>query len=157
MDSIKSYLLSLISAAVICSIISIFIKKDSAYGSAIKIMCGVFLLVTAISPVLRVQIHNFTGYWDDLHSDANFIIENSEADAFEEACNIIKAQSEAYILDKASLLGLDVKVVITLNDTVPPSPYIVEIKGAVSPYLKQKLQKIILDDLAIPEERQIWA
>lgn len=156
MDQIKSYLLSLITAAIICSIISGFIKKDSAYNSVIRLMCGVFLLLTALKPAMNAPIMNFAGYWNDLHSDADTIIKNSEAIATQETSNIIKSQSEAYILDKASLLGLEVRVEVTMRDAVPPSPYSVKIKGAVSPYLKQKLQKIILEDLAIPEERQIW-
>lgn len=156
MSQMKTYLLSLIAATIICSIISGFIKKDSAYGSIIKLICGMFLLTTAIAPIIDIRVDNFNELLGQIHLSADNIIEDSEAVAIKEASDIIKSQLEAYILDKASMLGLQVKVKVTLNDSDPPSPYSIEIKGAVSPYLKNKLKQIILEDLSIPEERQIW-
>lgn len=156
MENIKGYLLSVVASAMICSVISAFVPKDSAYGRIIKVICGLFIALTAISPLMDIQIENYLAHWNDIQANADDIIDRGEAMANNASYEIIKSQSEAYILDKASSMGLTVKVEVTLTDSVPPSPYSVEIKGAVSPYQKQKIQQLIHDQLAIPEERQTW-
>lgn len=155
-EHIRSYLLSVVAAAMICSIISVLTPKDSAYGAIVKMICGLFIAITAISPLLDFQVMDSVAFWDDLHTDAGVIIDRGEEMANRASCEIIKSQSEAYILDKASSLGLTVKVEVTLTDSVPPSPYSIKINGAVSPYQKQFLQQLIQNEMAIPEERQTW-
>jgi hypothetical protein len=69
---------------------------------------------------------------------------------------IIKENLEAYILDKASALQLDVDVDIVLTEDLPPAPDSVTIIGNASPYNKQVFQAFLVEEIGIPKEQQIW-
>lgn len=155
-DSVRGYLLSITAAAFICSIINALTPKDCAQRGIVRMMCGLFLAITAISPFTSIKINQFHNFWSDMRQESDQIVMQGESMANNAYCDIIKDRSEAYILDKASVMGLNIEVEVTLSDTVPSSPYSVEIAGAISPYSKRKLQEMIANDLAIPEERQKW-
>ena len=59
-------------------------------------------------------------------------------------------------MDKAAALGIRVSVEVILADGDLPVPEQVLIKGAVSPYAKQKLTRMLSEDLGIAEEDQTW-
>lgn len=69
---------------------------------------------------------------------------------------IIKAEAEAYILDKAGSYGLQLEVCVTLREDDIPVPESVCIAGAVSPYARTRLEILIENELGIPKERQLW-
>ena len=67
---------------------------------------------------------------------------------------IIKSETEAYILDTARSLQAEVTVEVSVNEeNVPDS---VTVSGAVSPYVRRQLQRIIESDLGIAKENQKW-
>ena len=69
---------------------------------------------------------------------------------------IIKTETEAYILDKAAQFDLQLDVQVALTDDVMPVPESVQLTGSVSPYVKSRLQILISNDLGIPKEQQLW-
>jgi cell division protease FtsH len=69
---------------------------------------------------------------------------------------IIKTKTQAYVLDKADSLGLDLEVEITVDNSELPVPVSVVLTGAAAPYAKARLSNIIANDLAVPKEAQIW-
>lgn len=156
MESIKEYLLSITAAAIICSIIVGLIEKKGANSTIIRMLCGLFLAVTVVSPWVNIQLNDLSGYWEGLGLAAENAIDEGVVMANKATADIIKTKSEAYILDKASLWELSIEVEVTVSDSDPPSPYQVRIRGTVSPYAKTRLQEVIAKDLGIPEDRQIW-
>ena len=72
------------------------------------------------------------------------------------AGEIIKARTQAYILDKARSLDVALTVEVFLDDATIPAPCGVRIEGAISPYAKKVLSQMMKDDLGIPPEEQIW-
>ena len=156
MDSIKDYLLSIIVAAVISGIATSVVGKKWTVGSVIKLLTGLFLIITVISPWTKLNISELTAYFSDYSSQAEDMAAQGQTVAQSEIAAIIKEQVEAYILDKASLLGLDVAVQVTLSETDPPTPESVTIQGAVAPYAKTRLEQILDTDLGIAKENQHW-
>lgn len=156
MDDIRQYLLSVVSAAVISALAINVIGKKGIYASVVKLLAGLFLSITVISPWAKLQIGDLSSYLDNLELDAADVIAKGEYMAADAAGTIIKDQLEAYILDKASAIGIQVKVEVVLTDTDPPVPCSVTISGAASPYAKQRLQQMIADELGIPKENQSW-
>ena len=73
--------------------------------------------------------------------------------AAEEMEKIIKAKTEAYILDKAKNIGAEISAEISLNDLVPTG---ITVVGNLSPYARSSLAAIITHELNIPPEAQIW-
>ncbi len=156
MDSIRQYLLTITSAAILSGIITAFFSKKSSYSAVIKLLTGIFMAIAVISPWINLHFSDLSEYIAGISADGRDLSSQGENIASKEYRAIIKSQSEAYILDKAAFMGVDLTVEITLCDSDPPVPQSVTIKGAVSPYAKAKLQDYISSQLGIPKENQIW-
>lgn len=112
--------------------------------------------ITVISPFLKLQISDFSKYLEDLERNAESFVEEGQLAASIEKSLIITQETESYILDKASSLGISVEVQVNLSDTDEQIPSSVILTGDASPYAKQRLQQMIEEDLGISEENQLW-
>ena len=156
MGGIKQYLLSVMAAAIISALVITIIGKKGAHAAIVKLLTGLFLAMTVVSPWTKLQINDLSSYLEGISHEADSISSEAIALISEERASIIKKEIEAYILDKAALLELDIKVDVELSGEDPPIPHTVTISGAVSPYAKQRLQSIISDELGVPKEQQSW-
>ena len=156
MEDIRQYLLTVISAAFLCGIINGIIGKNGSYGTIVKLVSSLVLVLTVISPWTKIKLQDLSQYTEGLMHEAETITQNGEAFALSQSTSIIKSKTEAYILDKAASIGLNIEVEVTLCESVPHIPCAVKITGNASPYLKQKLHKIITNDLGISEDNQLW-
>jgi len=152
----KSYIISVISASTIVGIVLSLIKTKSAYGVFIKLLAGLFIALTAFAPWKSISLsgisYNFDS-WETAsanHADSGVI-------AYTEAlrCGIIE-RTETYILEKASSMGAQLSVTVTLGSDNPPIPVAVTLSGNISPYGKYRMKQIIATDLGIPEDAQTW-
>lgn len=156
MDFIRRYLLSVICAAILCGIVNTLIEKKGAHHSIVKLISGLFMAITVISPLVTIHIGDITEYFNDLSAQGSSITADGEASAYNELCSIIKSKTEAYILDKAVSMDLDIEVEVTLNSDNPPLPCAVIIKGSAAPYSKEVLSVYIAKVLGISKEGQQW-
>lgn len=156
MDQIGKYIISILCAAVICGIFTSFVPKDRSYGGIIRMLCGLFVAVTVIHPLTKLQFEKWDYYIEGIGVDAQAAAQIGVQSAKNETDAIIKDQLEAYILDKAASMGVSVSAMITLTEESPPRPYALEISGAVSPYAKGILTDCIVHELGISEEQIIW-
>ncbi len=153
---VKSYILSIISAAVLCAIVKVFLGEKTAAGQLGKQLSGIFLAVTIIAPLASISFSGIGNYLDNLNIEADMYVQQGKTATQEQVSAIIKSQTEAYILDKADRMGLDIAVEVELdgdNDSVPCG---VRITGAVSPYGKEGLSAYIENTLGITKEKQTW-
>ncbi len=156
MDHIRSYLLSVIVAALICSILSALPGKNGTLNAVRKTLCGIFMSVTLISPLTALRMPDLDQYLDAFRWDAAEAVQTGESMSRQTAAQIIKQQTAAYILDKAKQMGATLEVTVTLSDGQPQIPCSVSISGMVSPYLRQRLTDMIEQDLQIKREDQHW-
>ena len=157
MGGIQQYLLTVIAAAVICGIVNTLIGKKSAAASIVRLISGLCMAICVISPFLKVRLDHYSDYLGSFSQEADILVTDGKDAAMIELRKIIKSRTEAYILDKAASLKLDVQVEVTLTDEDPPLPCAVTINGSASPYAKNTLIRCIANDLGIPEEGQIWS
>ena len=150
------YLLSVISAAVICSVAMNIFEKNSTFRTMGRLLSGIFLTITVISPLFKLELPNINEYRDILEGYQESIIAEGEDFYQKERREIIIQRTEAYILDKAVALGAEVEVTVRLSDVDPPIPEFVELSGTASPYIRSAMETMIAQDLGIPKERQIW-
>lgn len=150
------YILSIVAAAIICAVARSLINEKSAMGQIVKLLTGILMTVTIIAPLANITFDNVTNYLDGLSADADAYVVNGKAVAQDEISGIIKSQVEAYILDKASSMGLKIAVEVELDEVNDQIPCGVTVTGAVSPYAKEVLSEYISDILGIPKENQRW-
>jgi len=153
---IKSYVLSIIVAAIICAAAGILLPPKTAVGQIVKLLSGTLLIVTVVSPLTNISFRNITDYLNGLSSAADVFVEDGRAAAQAEIGAIIKTETEAYILDKARQMGLQIVVEVALDENNHSIPCGVTISGTLSPYSKENLSNYIADTLGIAKEKQIW-
>jgi hypothetical protein len=156
MEQVRTYLLSVIAAAVICSLVTAIPGKSGSISSVLKLMTGIFMAVTVLSPLVPFQLPNIQSYMDTFHADAITAVSAGQHMADSDMRQIIKSRVEAYILDKAAAYGVDLTVEVSLTDDEVPVPCGVKLSGAVSPYAKLTLSNMLVEDLGIRKEEQIW-
>ena len=98
-DHIRSYLLSVIAAALICSMIYALPGKNGTIGAIRKTLCGIFMSVTLISPLTGLRIPDFQQYLQEFRSDAAQAVLLGQTMSQESAAQLIKDRTAAYILD----------------------------------------------------------
>lgn len=155
-ESIRNYLLSVVAAAVICGIVKRLLGDKGTQGAVAKLLTGIFLALTVVSPLAKVEIGRLADTAEDYRADGLAAAALGEEMTRQTLAESIKAQSEAYILDKAAALEVTLTVQVEVSDEEIPVPYRVRLAGKVSPYAKNKLSGIITEDLGIERERQIW-
>ena len=156
MDSIRQYFLTVITAAAICGCLNALFHGKGTFGTIIKLLTGIFLAVTIISPVTKLDLRNYTSFFDEISAEAKLNTDFGAGMAQDATRSIIKSQTEAYILDKAASLKLEVTVDVEVDSTGSWVPCGVTITGPALPYAKRRLQQYIVQDLGIPEEKQKW-
>lgn len=156
MDSIRSYVLSIVAAALLCGICQSFWDHKSATGAIVRTITGLLVAITVLSPIVNLEIGDLTKYFSSLQTDADAIVSAGEEIGQTERARIITQQCEAYILDKADRLGLSLKVQVQLAENDSLQPETATLQGTASPYAKSVLGTYITESLGIPEEKQIW-
>ncbi len=153
---IKSYVMNIVCAAIICASVKALLGEKSAIGQIGKTLCGIFLAVTIIAPLASISFTGISNYIEGLNAEADTFVQEGKSVSQEQLSAIIKARTEAYILDKADRMGLDVAVEVELDGDNDSIPCAVRITGSVSPYKKEELRAYIESNLGIAKENQKW-
>ena len=156
MDTLKGYLIQVICAAIICGIAAAFIPEKSAFNKLIRMICGVYLCICVISPVVKLRLADFSSYMEEFDINTSVIVDQGKEIADSQTAAIIKSNTESYILEKASAMGLSIDVEVTVSDSIPQIPYKITITGTSSPANRQRFQNWLETELDIEKEHQEW-
>lgn len=152
----SKYIIAVVAAAIICSTVRVLVGNKSAPAAIVKLITGLLLTVTMITPLTNIKFSDISNYIDDFSLESEAVVDVGSSYAAEKTAAIIKARTEAYILDKAKVLGANVVPNVILSNDPPYRPCSVTMTGNVSPYAKQRLMAFITQDLGISEVDQIW-
>ena len=152
----SAYILRVVAAAVVCALLGALLPPKTAAGQISKILCGILLTITIISPLMDISFQNITGYFDALATDADQYVSEGEDAMRQQLTAIIKSETEAYILDKAKQMDLQIAVEVELDENNNSIPCAVTITGQISAYSKKVLSGYITDTLGIAKENQVW-
>ena len=155
MSEIGEYILSVAITALICGVISGFLK-DSGLYKIIKLICNMIVMLSVLSPVVKWSSHMNMTLTFPVIPDGSDTINTGIQTSADTIAEVIKQKTEAYIVDKAAELGADITAKVTLTNDTPPIPDAVEILGSISPYRKLKLEELIQEELNISKENQKW-
>lgn len=156
MDGLGRYILSVVSAAVISGILTSMVSPKGTVGALIRMMCGLFLAFTVIAPVGNLDYDVLTTFSDAYFEEGVAAASQGEKRTREATAELIKQKTEAYILDKAAELQVEITVEVTVSDSGDPVPEEVIIRGDPAQQEKRLLQEMIATELGIPKEHQRW-
>ena len=156
MDGLRRYLFSLAAAALLCAMVKSLVPKGKM-ERVVSMLCGVFLAMTAMSPLAKWELPDFAAQLSKVQIAAEEAKTGVEIQSREALCAIIKEKTQTYIWDKAKELGLDVEVTVTVEAKDGcPYPAAVHISGPCTASQRQALTGYIEENLAIGKERQLW-
>ena len=155
MNAVGAYIVSVSATSLICGIAG-SLMKDCSGAKAVKMVCNLILMLAILRPVVNWRNIETLDFSDLMLPDARQYVEEGEHTSTNAAMDIIKQQTEAYIVDKAAAMGAAVTARVTLEEGEIPVPVLAEITGKVSPYIKLRLEEMIQEDLNITKENQIW-
>ena len=153
MEDFRQYVLSLTAAALLGGILLSCVPEGST-GKVLKLVCGILLTVTALKPLRQIRLPDLDALTGEYRQQAEAVTAMGQEMARLETREGIRNALEAYILDKAAELGMDVTPEVFLDESgIPVS---VRLEGDHSSGMRQKIQTIITNDLGIPGEAQKW-
>lgn len=130
--------------------------SKSTQGALIRMIGGLFLAFTVIAPITDFDMDVLMDLGNELSTEAEKAASRGQDLAADAMSEIIKQETQAYILDKAASYGAELTVEVEVNREESAVPESVVLRGAVSPYAKAQLQQIMETELGIPKENQIW-
>lgn len=154
MDALRRYILAVTTAAMLCALVKSVTIGQKGQQKILGLICGVFLLATALSPVQSLRLPDLDDFTGQIHTEAETATAQATAETKLRLDSIITEQAATYILDKADALGMELEVQVELNEEAVP--WRVTLRGSVSPYAKTRLSAILEEDLGIPAARQEW-
>lgn len=155
MDQIRQYLLSIVITAIICSLFLHLLQNFQTKNIG-KFICGVVLSLAILYPLAGKNIWKHRDLFDFPIPDAEEAIAEGQDLSRYALADIIKLSSEAYILDKAMELNVNIEVNVAVDASDEPIPSEVTLTGAISPQARNRLTEIIENDLGITKEDQYW-
>ena len=155
MTEIKNLLLALIVLGIIHSVLSSVVLKEKK--SFVSLVCGMITVLLVASCVLRIDFEQIGSDFMEEISSSTRMTELPGVDTQGLMAQIIKEQTESYILDKAAELGFEPTAEVTLaQDGEYPYPTDVTVKGCYTEAQKSEMVLILEKDLGIIRDRQEW-
>ena len=156
MENLRQYIIAVTAAAMICGIIKSISDEKNTAGTILRLIAGIFMSVTVLSPVVRLDLSALATQSENFVEQANAAAALGENATADEINAIITDQTQAYILDKAESFGASLQVEVHIANNGTYRPKAVTLRGSISPHAKSRLQQIIEEDLQIPKEDQQW-
>lgn len=155
MAAVGAYIFSVAATALLCGMITSLLQNCSVQKIA-KFICGMILLTVVLRPVSSLGSLNKLEIPIPSFPEGQDLITSSVNGSQKAITEIIKQNTQAYIVDKAAELGLEIRAEVVLSNDALALPVAVTLYGNASPYLKLSLQEIIQEELNIAKENQVW-
>lgn len=153
MTGVAGYILTVTAAAMLTAVLRHLAGKG-AMGTMIRFLCGLFLALTILTPLLKLELPDLNDLFGTIQYDGRDAAAFGEDMADEAMRGLIKERVEAYILDKAALYGAVLTADVTLDrDGIPVS---VTLAGNVSADVRAALGRWMTEELGLKEEMQHW-
>ena len=152
MDWFRSWLLGVMSAALILALIYALVPKGTIRTIA-QFTGGLVLILVILQPLLQLDPGSWKLQYREYETQIDEQIEAYREDHQEELRAIIEKETAAYISDKGLALGIKCHPVVTakLRDNVP---YPTEV--TLDTDWNEALSRYITQELDIPAENQHW-
>lgn len=150
----RSWLLGLTCAALLGLICTGIAGEDSRVT---RLTVGLVLMLALCAPASELRLTDVSQIITQSRAEAEQSVSGVEVRSRDLLARIISERTEAYILDKASTLGmtLTAKVEVTQGEAYP-YPSDVTLTGRTTTIQRKQMNDWIRENLAIAEEHLIW-
>ncbi len=153
---LRSYLLGLCAAALLAAIV-MGLSEKTPVKRVVTMCCGLLMAAAVFRPIAQVDPAQLSQSLARIRMQAEQMKTGIEVKNRDLVAAIIKEKSEAYILDKASELGITLTADVTLGgDMTYPYPESVILTGRADAQTMLRLERHIEAELGIPKEKQTW-
>lgn len=149
----QQYVLSVI-ICILCNGIVSQITSDTKGNSIVSLASSIVLVIVILRPITQINIQDQLNILQRNELPADCYIADGEKKASETKAEYIKSATEAYILDKAKMLGGEITALVQLDDNMVPVS--VEIGETGKTSIQMQMETILAVDLGIPKEHQRW-
>ena len=156
MQNVGKYILTVGLSSLLVAIFSEFTDKKSSTGILMRMVCGLFLAFTVINPLADLDFGILETFTDTYELDPAAAVSSGSAMAESSVREIIKRETESYILDKAQQYGCSPRVEVTIGQGDMPTPDGVKIYGNVPISIRIDLERLLEQELGIAKEHQQW-
>lgn len=155
MEELRQYLLRVITAALICAVVQTF-QHGAASKGLTKLVCGLIMAMTVIAPFQDLSLSGLPEPILPISNMATASAEAGEQMSRSALTDIIKSETEAYILDKANEMGIRIDVDVTVSNETIPVPESAIIRGNIPEQDRNSLREILSSHLGIAKENLTW-
>lgn len=155
MEELKQYLLRVITAALICAVVQTFQQQGTA-KTVTNLVCGLIMTLTVIAPFRKFEFPISFDPVLSISSEASVSAAAGEEMSRAALSDIIKAETEAYIQDKAAELGAQIDADVVVSNDEFPVPVSAVIRGTVTDQLRNGIQEILSTNVGIAKENITW-
>ena len=156
LQELGKYIVSVTAAAIVVAILQSLFDKKGATSALLRLIGGLFLCFTVISPVVTMGFDTLLDMPQDYAQQGSVAAFEGEQIARDQLRGIITERLRTYILDKATTYGLQIDAEVELSQDEIPVPVAVRLWGEASPYAKQAMQQWLEQELGIRKENQTW-
>lgn len=155
---LRIWILKLVGTAMV-SACAVALCPEGRAKRAVKLACGAASVIALLSITADFDLDQYASYLAQYRTRAESITRRAENDANAMTRFSIEKECEAYILDKASDLGItdiEVSVVCAWDDGGMWYPVRAELSGNISEEAQINLGRYLETELGIPAEKQMW-
>lgn len=157
METLRTYLLGIVAAAMAVTAASALLREGSL-RRAVRLAGSMVLILVVLGPLLWESLDAFGAYLAEIEMEEDALRSGIEVENTDILTRIICRKTEAYILDKATAMGAEVEVAVTMEQGEHyPYPYAVTVEGALTDAQRELLSEDMELSLAIPKERQVFS
>lgn len=152
---IGAYLIA-VTAACMLAVMADALVKSPPVRRVARLVGGLLILLTVLSPLVRLEARDLTEFVESLAQDANLDAEAVQTDYREQWAERVRELLEQNIEQQAASMGLTLRAEVVVRIRECPEPESVTLHGAAAPEEQMALQVYLVQTLGFVKERVIW-
>ena len=147
---IGAYLIAVTAACMLAVMVDALVKSPPVRRVARLV------LLTVLSPLVRLEARDLTEFVEGFAQDANLDAEAVQTDYREQWAERVRELLEQNIEQQAASMGLTLRAEVVVRIGECPEPESVTLHGAAAPEEQMALQVYLVQTLGFAKERVIW-
>ena len=152
---IGAYLIAVTAACMLAVMVDALVKSPPVRRVA-RLVGGLLILLTVLSPLVRLEARDLTEFVEGFAQDANLDAEAVQTDYREQWAERVRELLEQNIEQQAASMGLTLRAEVVVRIGECPEPESVTLHGAAAPEEQMALQVYLVQTLGFGKERVFW-